>query len=83
MVIAFPVEQLFAFKPELDLPLSALNRVTGMDHVPDYNSRKTNVNVDHQLNSHQNNIISYLFLNPVLLTFYLQSILCFKYYLEH
>ena len=66
MVIALPVEQLFAVKPQLDLPLSTLNRVTGMDHVPDYNSRKTNINVVHQLK------ITYLFLNPpVLLTFYL------------
>lgn len=39
LVTAVPVQQVFGLKPQLDFPLGPLQRVTGMDHVPESDQR--------------------------------------------
>lgn len=39
LVTAVPVQQVLGLKPQLDLPLRPLQRVTGMDHVPESDQR--------------------------------------------
>lgn len=34
LVTAFPIHEFFSLKPQLDFPLSTLQWITGMDHIP-------------------------------------------------